>query len=159
MRKGTAAHLLNMPRKNSNDSEKPDPEGSDPKSLDTKKAEALNLFEQDEKKTGHKAKTSVPKESQGSVFGHLGKEDPSKKIAEIKSTRVSEPGEVAAPEPKKKKALDIGGFDEPDPADEVKPEPVEAAPEALDEEAEDDGNSIEEIDGKKIRSVSGSLPD
>ncbi|MDA7920311.1 translation initiation factor IF-2 [Verrucomicrobiales bacterium] len=150
MRKGTAAHLLNMPRKNSNDSEKPDPEGSDPKSLDTKKAEALNLFEQDEKKTGHKAKTSVPKESQGSVFGHLGKEDPSKKIAEIKSTRVSEPGEVAAPEPKKKKALDIGGFDEPDPADEVKPEPVEAAPEALDEEAEDDGNSIEEIDGKKI---------
>ncbi|MDF1739413.1 MAG: hypothetical protein P1U86_09660, partial [Verrucomicrobiales bacterium] len=99
--------------------------------MDTKKAEALNLFEQDEKKSGRKAKTSVPAKDQGSVFGHLGKEDPSKKIAEIKSSRKSAPPEpekkVKKAKPAPKKALDIGGFDVED-----KPEKVEEAP-AVDE--------------------------
>lgn len=59
-----------MPVKKTNPEEAPEESGG--KSLDEQKAEALNLFEDDEKKKDRKAKGG-PDLEQGSVYGHLGK--------------------------------------------------------------------------------------
>jgi len=48
------------------------------KSLDEKKAEALNLWEKEEKKGERKSKAAAPASGQGSVYGHLGKGEPAK---------------------------------------------------------------------------------
>ena len=64
------------------------------KSLDEKKAEALNLWEKEEKKSERKTKASVPTSGQGSVYGHLGKDEPVKKAAPVKAEEpVDEPVE------------------------------------------------------------------
>ena len=48
------------------------------KSLDERKAEALNLWEKEEKKGERKTKATAPASGQGSVYGHLGKGEPAK---------------------------------------------------------------------------------
>lgn len=74
-----------MPRNNSKENESDDSSSSDSKSLDEKKAEALNLFEEEEKKSSRKPKTAASEAEQGSVYGHLGKEDPAEKLSELKN--------------------------------------------------------------------------
>lgn len=109
-----------MPRNNSKDNEADESAESAPKSLDEKKAEALNLFEQEEKKSARKPKTSASAAEQGSVYGHLGKEDPAAKISKLKQEE--EEAKV-----------------EPEPAPE---EEVEAEIEVEDLEEEEDDPSI-----------------
>lgn len=78
-----------MPRNNSRDNDTDDSASPSPKSLDEKKAEALNLFEEEEKKSSRKPKTAASSAEQGSVYGHLGKENPAAKISELKSEEES----------------------------------------------------------------------
>ena len=73
-----------MPRNNSKENSADDSGDSSKKSLDEKKAEALNLFEEEEKKSTRKPKVAASEAEQGSVYGHLGKEDPAGKISELK---------------------------------------------------------------------------
>ena len=61
-----------MPGKKSSDDNASKPE-DESKTLDEKKAEALSLFEEDEKKSARKGKG--PDVEQGSVYGHLGKRE------------------------------------------------------------------------------------
>ncbi len=116
-----------MPQKKSNATDNQDAAEGASKSLDERKAEALNLFEKEEKKSGRKPKTTVPVSEQGSVFGHLGKADP------VPVVKAPEPVEDPVP-------------DEAPDSDEV-PEPADA-PET--EEGEGEASSVEEIDDRKI---------
>lgn len=100
-------------------------EDDEAKSLDEKKAEALNIFEKEEKKSTRKPKTSASESEQGSVFGHLGKDDPEPKKKEAKKKPPEEPVEEA-------------------------PEEAPAVLPSAGEEADSDEASVEEIDGKKI---------
>jgi len=114
-----------MPRK------KKDPETSaateetdDSKSVDTQKAEALDLLDDGEKKGGGKSKSKNAKTTEGSLYGHLGKEDPSDV-----NTSVGQKEEKPKPAPPKKKvpvAVDLISED-PAPA---------AASEAVSEDGE-----------------------
>ena len=63
------------------------------KSLDEQKAEALNLFEKEEKKSARKPKAAASESEQGSVYGHLGKDDPVLKINKTKAEDSTEEGE------------------------------------------------------------------
>jgi translation initiation factor IF-2 len=85
-----------MPRKTPNDPEKPDSDDSGPKSLDEQKAEALNLFEDEEKKSARKGKGGSEL-AQGSVYGHLGKEEEAPKVIPGKTPKAA-PEEVPAVE-------------------------------------------------------------
>lgn len=100
------------------------------KSLDEKKAEALNLFEKAERKSARKPKTSASASEQGSVFGHLGADDPVRKIKEIKEVQ------EAAPAPE----VEVPGSDAP----------VAGATEGTAAEEDVPDSSVEEVDGKKI---------
>lgn len=114
-----------MPRK------KKDPETSatteetdDSKSVDTQKAEALDLLDDGEKKGAGKSKSKTAKTTEGSLYGHLGKEDPSDV-----NTSVGQKTEKPKPAPPKKKvpvAVDLISED-PAPA---------AASEAVSEDGE-----------------------
>ncbi len=84
-----------MPQKKSTAADNKDAADSGSKSLDEKKAEALNLFEKEEKKSSRKPKTSVPVSEQGSVFGHLGKDDP---VIPVVVPEVPSPEEPEEPE-------------------------------------------------------------
>lgn len=61
------------------------------KSVDEQKAEALNLFEKEEKKTSRKGKAGASESEQGSVYGHLRKDDTVAKLNEMKASREDEP--------------------------------------------------------------------
>lgn len=119
-----------MPQKKST---APEDDNSEPKSLDTKKAEALNIFEKEEKKGTRKPKTSASESEQGSVFGHLGKKETAPKPAKAKA-----PAKKAAPAPE---VLDLVEATE-------SPKEVKASPAA--DETDSEESSVEEIDGKKI---------
>ncbi len=72
------------PRKNSPAKETKEPSEPDPKSLEERKAAALNLFEKEEKKEGRKGRVTATAAEQGSVYGHLGKANPLASLAEAK---------------------------------------------------------------------------
>jgi len=74
-----------MPQKKSTATDKPEETDTGKKSLDEQKAEALNLFEKEERKSNRKAKTAVSAPESGSVYGHLGKEDPVESLEETQS--------------------------------------------------------------------------
>ncbi len=73
-----------MPRKTTTAPADDEP-NDESKSLDEQKAEALNLFEKEEKKAGRKGKSGASEAEQGSVYGHLRKDDTVEKLNEIKS--------------------------------------------------------------------------
>ncbi len=74
------------PRKHSTAKAAPDTTDSDVKSLDEQKAEALNLFEKEERKGARKGRMVVPASGQGSLYGHLGSSaDPLAPLAEAKA--------------------------------------------------------------------------
>ncbi len=108
-----------MPRKKSTDKEPDESLDSTPKSLDEKKAEALNIFENEEKKSVRK--TAATEAEQGSVYGHLGKDEPAEKVSAPKKEEAPAEEEVGEPE-----------------ANEV----VENGEVVTDEEEEDDPNLI-----------------
>ncbi len=58
---------------------------SDVKSLEEQKAEALNLFEKEERKGARKTRGAVPAAGQGSIYGHLGSKDPLASLAAAKT--------------------------------------------------------------------------
>jgi len=66
------------------------------KSVDEQKAAALNLFEKDEKKTARKGKAGASEAEQGSVYGHLRKDDTVATLNEMKASRVEVPAEAEA---------------------------------------------------------------
>ncbi len=122
-----------MPRKNN----APDPsaatdDSDDPKSVDEKKAEALNLWEKEEKKESGKSKPSNPEE--GSVYGHLGKQDPGDVDVSVNAPAVTKP----KAKPKAKKAVDIGGFGDEEKEDSASDSDEVVAPPA-------DGDATEEV--------------
>ncbi|MEQ1840667.1 MAG: GTP-binding protein, partial [Verrucomicrobiales bacterium] len=73
-----------MPRKKTPAKESVDSPDSESKSVDEQKAEALNLFEKGENKVARKGKVTAPLSGQGSVYGHLGKENPVDAISGMK---------------------------------------------------------------------------
>lgn len=88
-----------MPRKNIPAKEKVDSPESESKSVDEQKAEALNLFEKGEKRGVRKGKVTVPVSGQGSLYGHLGKENPVDTLSGMKAAShraETERNEVAA---------------------------------------------------------------
>ena len=78
-----------MPRKPSPAKVKVDSPESESKSvdmsLDEQKAGALNLFEKGEKRVVRKGRQTVPIADQGSVYGHLGKENPVDTLSGMKA--------------------------------------------------------------------------
>lgn len=76
-----------MPRKK--DSSDSPAEDKERKSLDEQKAEALNIFEKEEKKSSGKAKG--PDVEEGSVYGHLGKDDPVSNLKDAKTEGAEDP--------------------------------------------------------------------
>lgn len=76
-----------MPRKK--DSSDSSAEDKERKSLDEQKAEALNIFEKEEKKSSGKAKG--PDVEEGSVYGHLGKDDPVSNLKDAKTEGAEDP--------------------------------------------------------------------
>lgn len=76
------------PRKPSPSKSPKESTASEGKSLDEQKAEALNLFEKDEKKTARKGRTSVPVSEQGSLYGHLGSADAVTSLAEAEAANL-----------------------------------------------------------------------
>ena len=124
-----------MPRKNIPAKEKVDSPESESKSVDEQKAEALNLFEKGEKKGARKGKVTVPVSGQGSLYGHLGKENPVDTLSGMKAAShraQTERNEVAA-------AAELAA--RPVPVE------VEAPDDAAPEERE---NSVEIVGDKKI---------
>jgi translation initiation factor IF-2 len=124
-----------MPRKNIPAKEKVDSPESESKSVDAQKAEALNLFEKGEKKGARKGKLTVPVSGQGSLYGHLGKENPVDTLSGMKAAShraQTERNEVAA-------AAELAA--RPVPVEVEAPE--ESAPEELE-------NSVEIVGDKKI---------
>ncbi|MAS92598.1 MAG: translation initiation factor IF-2 [Verrucomicrobiales bacterium] len=71
-----------MPRKDTTATDRKEA-ADETESLDKQKANALNLFEKEEKKSARKGRSTSPAPETGSVYGHLGKEDPVTKIAGI----------------------------------------------------------------------------
>lgn len=125
-----------MPSKKSTAPNPPASAESETKTLDEQKAGALNLFEQEEKKAARKGSKPMEK---GSVYGHLGKESVTKKIAAIKSSQ-------ATPRPPAKKVqptLDLVSDDVPRSS--ILPPRVVA-----EVSEEDSPNVVEEIGDKKI---------
>ncbi|NLT71198.1 MAG: translation initiation factor IF-2 [Verrucomicrobiaceae bacterium] len=126
-----------MPRKNMPAKEKVDSPESESKSVDEQKAEALNLFEKGEKKGARRGKMTVPVSGQGSLYGHLGKENPVDTLSGMKtaSTRARTERNLAAAQATQ--AAEPASDDAtPDQADEENPEERE--------------NSVEIIGDKKI---------
>ncbi len=74
-----------MPRKKTPANERTEPLDSDAKSVDEQKAEALDLLDKGEKKIARKGRATVPASGQGSVYGHLGKENPVSTLSEMKA--------------------------------------------------------------------------
>lgn len=72
-----------MPRKDTTATDSKDA-AEETESLDEQKANALNLFEKEEKKSARKGRSNASAPETGSVYGHLGKEDPVAKLSEIK---------------------------------------------------------------------------
>lgn len=128
-----------MPRKKSTETENADPKESGSKSVDEKKAEALNLWEKDEKKSTRKPKTSADAKDQGSVYGHLGKEDPSKKLSQMKAKAA----EAEAEEREAAAAAELA-------AEEALEAEKTAAAEAAAEKLEREGAFIEDTGEAKI---------
>jgi translation initiation factor IF-2 len=91
----------NIPAKGS-----PEGANNDPKSLDERKAAALNLLDKEDRKASRKGRPAPPAE-QGSVYGHLGKTNPLDAIAVAKvsprepAAEAVDGGEAEAPEPTK----------------------------------------------------------
>lgn len=123
-----------MPRKNMPAKEKVDSPESESKSVDEQKAEALNLFEKGEKKGVRRGKMTVPVSGQGSLYGHLGKENPVDTLSGMKSASnraLAERNEAAALA--------------------AKPVPDDVVPDKEDEkDPEEQENSVEIIGDKKI---------
>jgi len=111
-----------MPQDTTTASDADESNSSEVKTLDEQKAEALNLFEKDERKSARKGKSALPAKEQGSLYGHLGKENPVPKL----------PGLRAVP-----------------PA-EAKAEPDEAQADAESEADAVDGPMVEEVGDQKI---------
>jgi translation initiation factor IF-2 len=125
-----------MPRKITPPKEKTASPDAEVKSVDAQKAEALNLWEKDEKKGAKKGRTSVPKSGQGSVYGHLGKENPGTTLSEMNAAS------------RKADAVAASAA-----ADAVAITAAQSAPvEEVEEPAEEVevGNSVEVIGDKKI---------
>jgi translation initiation factor IF-2 len=125
-----------MPRKNIPAKEKVDSPESEAKSVDEQKADALNLFEKGEKKGVRKGKLTVPVSGQGSLYGHLGKENPVDTLSGMKaasSRAQTERNEVAA-------AAELA----------ARPAAVESPEEIEEPVSEDLENSVEIVGGKKI---------
>lgn len=133
-----------MPRKFTPAKEKTASPDVEVKSVDEQKAQALNLWEKDEKKGSRKPRTSVPISGQGSVYGHLGTEDPGATLSGINAASRKADAIAAAAVAAEELAR------APKPAVVVEPEeaPEEVANES-DEEV-DIGNSVEVIGDKKI---------
>ncbi|MCB1204015.1 MAG: translation initiation factor IF-2 N-terminal domain-containing protein, partial [Verrucomicrobiae bacterium] len=89
------------PRKNSPAKEVREPADAESKSLDEQKAEALNLFEKGEKKGARKGRGTAPAVEQGSLYGHLGREDTLASLAEAKAAVKAGSEEIAEEEPSK----------------------------------------------------------
>ncbi len=92
------------PRKNSTAKAARDSAESDVKSLDEQKAEALNLFEKEERKGARKGRAVVPAAEQGSLYGHLGSANPLASLAEARAqnrTATEEAVEESGEEPAK----------------------------------------------------------
>ncbi len=125
-----------MPRKNMPAKEKVDSPESESKSVDEQKAEALNLFEKGEKRGGRRGKMTVPVSGQGSLYGHLGKENPVDTLSGMKtaSTRARTERNLAAAKPAPDDAISDDTI--PDKEDE--------------ENSEERENSVEIIGDKKI---------
>ena len=125
-----------MPRKNIPAKEKVDSPESEAKSVDEQKADALNLFEKGEKKGVRKGKLTVSASGQGSLYGHLGKENPVDTLSGMKaasSRAQTERNEVAA-------AAELA----------ARPAAVESPEEIEEPVSEDLENSVEIVGGKKI---------
>ena len=121
-----------MPRKKTPAKESVDSPDSESKSVDEQKAEALNLFEKGENKVARKGKVTAPLSGQGSVYGHLGKENPvdaisGMKVASDRAASSREAVALAAAEAK-----------------------LEAKIEAKADVVEESENSVEVIGDKKI---------
>lgn len=99
-----------MPRKTNTETTTASGKSEDGKSLDKKKAEALNLWEKEERKK--EGKTTSPKTEEGSVFGHLGKK-PSRRPAPAKRA-ATQPSETAPSPIAKKRAEALSLIDEPE---------------------------------------------
>ena len=125
-----------MPRKNIPAKEKVDSPESEAKSVDEQKADALNLFEKGEKKGVRKGKLTVSASGHGSLYGHLGKENPVDTLSGMKaasSRAQTERNEVAA-------AAELA----------ARPAAVESPEEIEEPVSEDLENSVEIVGGKKI---------
>lgn len=111
-----------MPRKKTPAKESVDSPESESKSVDEQKAEALNLFEKGEKKVARKGKVTAPVSGQGSVYGHLGKENPVDAISGMKvaSDRAASSREaVALAAAEAKSEAGISASEEPENSVEV----------------------------------------
>ncbi|MCL4109300.1 UNVERIFIED_CONTAM: hypothetical protein GTU68_019728 [Idotea baltica] len=108
------------------------------KSVEKQKGEALNLFEDDEKREARRAENRPPTEvSEGSVFGHLKEEEKKKTVKKVVKKAVAPP---------KKEALSL--IDDPKPkAKKAKPEPAEDEKEevVVDAASNTDGNEEESV--------------
>lgn len=133
-----------MPRKITPAKEKTASPDAEVKSVDEQKAAALNLWEKDEKKGSRKPRTSVPISGQGSVYGHLGTEDPGATLSGINAASRKADAIAAAAAA----AAELARA--PKPAIVVEPEEVTEEVAIEGGEEVDLGNSVEVIGDKKI---------